>query len=408
MGKRDELIVGLDIGTTKVCVIVGEATPDGVDVIGIGTAPSRGVKKGVIVNIDNTVTGIVKAIEQAELMAGCEITNVYVGIAGGHIRGFNSRGMVAVRGKEVDRYDIDRVLDAAKAIPLPADTEVIHILPQEYIIDGQNGVKEPLGMSGVRLEAKVHIVTSATSALQNIVKCANKAGLEVKQVVLQPLASSNAVLTEDEKELGVALVDIGGGTTDIALFAEGSIVHTSVITLGGNHLTNDIAVGLKTPAEDAEKIKRDYGCAMTSLVDKEESIEVPSVGGRQPRVLPRQILAEIIEPRVEEIFQLVHKEIRASGFEDSLSSGVVITGGTTLMSGMTELAEEVIGMPVRLGAPRRVSGLAKVVDSPEFSTGVGLVLHGLGTGEDLNWRSQSDGMFSRTFGRLWAWVTESF
>ncbi|MFA6034755.1 MAG: cell division protein FtsA, partial [Myxococcota bacterium] len=391
MAKKDELIVGLDIGTTKICAVVGEATSDGIDIVGIGCAPSRGVKKGVVVNIDNTVEGVIKAIEEAELMAGCEITNVYVGIAGSHIRGINSRGMVAVRGKEVDRYDVERVLDAAKAIPLPADTDVIHILPQEYIIDGQNGVKEPQGMSGVRLEAKVHIVTSATSSMQNIVKCCNKAGLDVKQVVLQPLASSAAVLTEDEKELGVALVDIGGGTTDIALFSEGSIVHTGVIPLGGNNITNDIAVGLKTPADEAEKIKKEYGCAMTSMVDKEENIEVPSVGGRQPRLLARQILAEIIQPRVEEIIQLVHKEIRNSGYEEMLASGVVLTGGSTMMEGMPELAEEVIGMAVRRGAPRDVGGLNDVVKSPMYSTGVGLVRQGFKHGVDMGWKSSGAG-----------------
>jgi len=350
---------------------------------------------------------VIKAIEEAELMAGCEITNVYVGIAGSHIRGINSRGMVAVRGKEVDRYDVERVLDAAKAIPLPADTDVIHILPQEYIIDGQNGVKEPQGMSGVRLEAKVHIVTSATSSMQNIVKCCNKAGLDVKQVVLQPLASSAAVLTEDEKELGVALVDIGGGTTDIALFSEGSIVHTGVIPLGGNNITNDIAVGLKTPADEAEKIKKEYGCAMTSMVDKEENIEVPSVGGRQPRLLARQILAEIIQPRVEEIIQLVHKEIRNSGYEEMLASGVVLTGGSTMMEGMPELAEEVIGMAVRRGAPRDVGGLNDVVKSPMYSTGVGLVRQGFKHGVDMGWKSSGAGTWGRPFSRMWAWIVEA-
>ena len=404
MAKKEELIVGLDIGTTKICAVVGETTADGIDIIGIGTSPSRGLRKGVVVNIDHTVAGIVKAIEEAELMAGCEITQVYAGIAGSHIRGLNSRGMVAVKDKEVQRYDIDRVIDAARAIPLPTDREIIHILPQEYIIDEQDGIKEPLGMAGVRLEAKVHIVTGASSSMQNIVTCASKAGLQVEATVLQPLASAYAVLSEDEKELGVALVDIGGGTADIAIFSEGSIVHTSVIPLGGNHITNDIAVGLRTPADEAEKIKIKYGCAMTSMVNKDENIEVPSVGGRQPRVLSRQILAEIIEPRVEEIFQLTHSEIQKSGFEELLASGVVITGGSTLMEGMPEMAEEVLGMPVRRGYPQGIGGLIDVVKSPAYSTGVGLVLHGHKRAEDLHWKRKSTGGIGMALGRLWDWV----
>ncbi|MBI5524804.1 MAG: cell division protein FtsA [Deltaproteobacteria bacterium] len=404
MAKREELIVGLDIGTTKICAVVGETTAEGIDVIGVGTSPSRGLRKGVVVNIDHTVNGIVKAIEEAELMAGCEITNVYSGIAGSHIRGINSRGMVAVKDKEVERYDIDRVIDAAKAIPLPTDREIIHILPQEYIIDEQDGIKEPLGMAGVRLEAKVHIVTGAVSAAQNLVTCANKAGLQVESIVLQPLASAVAVLSEDEKELGVALVDVGGGTADIAVFSDGSIVHTSVIPLGGNHITNDIAVGLRTPADEAEKIKIKYGCAMTSMVSKEENIEVPSVGGRQPRVLSRQILAEIIEPRVEEIFQLTHTEIQKSGYEELLASGVVITGGSTLMEGMPEMAEEVLGMPVRRGYPQGVGGLTDVVKSPAYSTGVGLVLHGLKRTDDMRWKRKNNGRFGAVFARIWDWI----
>lgn len=406
MAKREELIVGLDIGTTKICAVVGETTAEGgIDIIGIGTSPSRGLRKGVVVNIDHTVAGIVKAIEEAELMAGCEITQVYAGIAGSHIRGINSRGMVAVKDKEVQRYDIDRVIDAARAIPLPTDREIIHILPQEFIIDEQDGIKEPLGMAGVRLEAKVHIVTGGSSSVQNIMTCAIKAGLQVIELpVLQPLASAHAVLSEDEKELGVAIVDVGGGTADIAIFSEGSIVHTSVIPLGGNHITNDIAVGLRTPADEAEKIKIKYGCAMTSMVNKDENIEVPSVGGRQPRVLSRQILAEIIEPRVEEIFQLTHAEIQKSGFEELLASGVVITGGSTLMEGMPEMAEEVLGMPVRRGYPQGVGGLVDVVKSPAYSTGVGLVLHGHKRAEDLTWKRKSTGGIGTVFGRLWDWV----
>jgi len=305
--KSGELIVGLDIGTTKICAIVGELTENGIDIIGIGTHPSKGLRKGVVVNIEATVASIRRAIEEAELMAGCEIAHVYTGIAGGHIKGFNSQGIVAVKDKEVREADIARVIDAAKAVAIPLDREVIHVLPQEYIIDDQGGIREPLGMSGVRLEAKVHIVTGAVSSAQNIVKCANRTGLNVSDIVLQPLASSEAVLSEDEKELGVCLVDIGGGTTDIVIFSGGSIVHTAVIALGGNNLTSDIAIGLRTPAHEAERIKQKHGCALASMVSKDETIEVPSVGGRQPRVLGRQILCEILEPRVEEIFQLVHR-----------------------------------------------------------------------------------------------------
>jgi len=407
MGKKDELIVGLDIGTTKICAVVGELTQGGLDIIGVGTSPSRGLRKGVVVNIENTVTGIVRAIEEAELMAGCEITNVYAGIAGSHIKGLNSHGMVAVRDKEVAKYDIERVLDAAQAIPALPDREPIHVLPQEYIIDEQNGIKEPLGMSGVRLEAKVHIITASSSAIQNVVKCANKAGLQVEQIVLQPLASARAVLSEDEKELGTALVDVGGGNVHLAIFSEGSIVHTHVIPIGGNHLTNDIAVGLRTPAEEAEKIKVKHGCAMTSMVSREENIEVPSVGGRQPRVLSRQILSQIIEPRVEEIFHLVHKEIQNSGFEDLLASGVVITGGSTLMEGMPEMAEEVLGMPVRRGSPQGIGGLTDVVQSPAFSTAVGLVLHGFKGGDRISLPADT-GVIRGTFDRVWNWIIQAF
>ena len=374
--KRDELIVGLDIGTTKIAAIVGEVTEDGIDVIGIGTAPSRGLRKGVVVNIDATVQSIEKAIEEAEHMAGCEITSVYAGIAGGHIKGLNSHGTVAVKDREVREGDIARVIESAKAVAIPMDREIIHVLPQEYIVDEQDGIREPLGMSGVRLEAKVHIVTAAVTSAQNIVKCCNRCGLQVADIVLEPLASAEAVLHEDEKELGVALIDIGGGTTDIAIFSDGGIVHTSVLPLGGNHLTNDIAVGLRTPLDAAEKIKQKYGCALISLVDPGETIEVPSVGGRAPRILARQILAEIAMPRVEEIFDLVRKEIAKTGFEDLLASGAVLTGGTTILEGTAELAEEVLGLPARRGAPKGIGGLVDVVKSPAYATGVGLVMYG--------------------------------
>ncbi|OGQ50265.1 MAG: cell division protein FtsA, partial [Deltaproteobacteria bacterium RIFCSPLOWO2_02_FULL_47_10] len=314
MAKNDHLIVGLDIGTTKTCAIVGEVTDDGISVIGIGSHPSRGLRKGVVVNIENTVESVKKAVEEAELMAGCEITGVYAGIAGSHIKGLNSRGIVAIKEREVQPNDIKRVIDAAQAIAIPSDREVLHVIPQEFIVDDQDGVRDPMGMSGVRLEVKVHIVTAASTSAQNIIKCCNRAGLNVHEILLEQLAGSEAVLGHDEKELGVALVDIGGGTTDIAIFVNGSVVHTSVLPLGGNHLTNDVAVGLRTPAQEAERIKQKYGCVLTSLVQKEETIEVPSVGGRNPRVLSRQILSEILEPRVEEIFHLVHQEVVRSGF----------------------------------------------------------------------------------------------
>jgi len=371
--KKGELIVGLDIGTTKICCMVAEVGPDGIDVVGVGTHPSRGLRKGVVINIEATVSSIKRAVEEAELMAGCEIASVYAGIAGGHIRGFNSTGVVAVKDKEVRQGDISRVLDAARAINIPQDREILHVLPQDYIIDEQDGIKEPLGMSGVRLEAKVHIVTAAVSSAQNIVKCCAKAGLSVSDIVLEPLASAEAVLAEEEKELGVALVDVGGGTTDVAIFSGGAIQHTSVIPLGGNHLTNDIAVGLRTPMNEAERIKVKYGSAQSALLDKDETIEVPSVGGRAPRILARRILCEIVEPRVEELFQLVHREVQKAGQEDLLASGAVLTGGSTLLHGMPELAEEVLGLPVRRGLPRNVGGLTDVVNSPQYATAVGLL-----------------------------------
>lgn len=370
---RKDYIVGLDIGTTKICAIVGEVTETGIDIVGIGTHPSTGLRKGVVINIESTVDSITKAIEEAELMAGSKITSVYAGIAGGHIKSFNSHGIVAVKDKEITEGDVQRVLDAAKAIAIPMDREVIHVVPQEYIIDDQDGIKEPVGMSGVRLESKVHIVTGAVSSAQNIIKSCNKSGLNVAEIVLEPVASAEAVLTHDERELGVVLVDIGGGTSDIAIFSQGALVHTGVLTLGGNHITNDIAVGLRTPQNEAEKIKIKYGCAMSSLVKGDESIEVPSVGGRKPRTVPRKLLAEIIEPRVEEIFSLIQREVVKSGYQDLLASGIVITGGTTILDGMVELAEFIFDMPVKRGVPTGVGGLKDVVNSPKFATGVGLL-----------------------------------
>lgn len=376
MAKHDELIVGLDIGTTKIAAIVGEVTEEGIDIIGVGTHPSRGLRKGVVTHIDNTVSSIKRAVEEAELMAGCEISSVYAGIAGGHIRGMNSHGIVAIKDGEVKSEDMARVIDAAKAVALPMDREIIHVLPQDFVVDEQDGIKEPLGMSGVRLETKVHIVTAAVTSAQNIIKCCHRCGLEVADLILQPLASAEAVLHEDEQELGVALIDIGGGTTDITLFSEGSIVHTSVVPIGGNHLTNDIAVGLRTPSVEAEKIKQRWGCALTSMIDPKEEIEVPSVGGRAPRKISRQILCDIIEPRVEEMFLLAQREIAKAGYDELLASGAVITGGTTILEGMPEIAEEILGLPVRRGFPHGIGGLVDVVRSPKFATSVGLVLRG--------------------------------
>ena len=375
--RSSDIIVGLDIGTTKIAAIVAEIVESGLDVIGVGTHVSRGLKKGVIVNIDSTVAAIKQAVLEAEGMSGCEISQVYVGIAGGHIKGVNSTGTVAIKDKEVRSSDVAKVLELARAIALPVDRHVLHVLPQEYRVDGQDGVREPLGMCGVRLEARVHIVTAAAAALQNIIKCCSRCDLEVVDTVLEPLASGEAVLERDEKDLGVALVDIGGGTTDIAIFTEGAVAHTSVIPLGGHQLTSDIAFGLRTPPHEAEKIKHRWGCALASMVSAPETIEVASVGGRAPRILSRQMLCrDIIQPRIEEIFSFVKAEIMRLGCEDMLASGAVITGGATQLPGMAELAEEVLGIPVRLGMPKGVGGLADVVKSPAFSTGVGLVQYG--------------------------------
>ncbi|MDW7644549.1 MAG: cell division protein FtsA [Desulfuromonadales bacterium] len=406
--KKDNLIVGLDIGTTKICAIVGNMTDEGLDIVGIGTSPSKGLRKGVVINIESTVEAIRKALREAELMAGCEIKSVFAGIAGGHIKGFNSQGVIAIKNREVNDDDIRRVIDAAKAIAIPMDREVIHILPQEFIIDDQDGIKEPLGMSGVRLEAKVHIVTGAVASAQNIVKSCNRADVDVADIVLEQLASSEAVLSPDEKELGVALIDIGGGTTDIAIFVDGAIKHTSVLSLGGNHLTNDIAVGLRTPMAEAEKIKQAYGCCLSSMVGKDETIEVPSVGGREPRVLSRQLLAEILEPRVEEIFSLVNREIVRSGYEDLIASGVVITGGTCILPGMPELAEQIFNLPVRRGVPRDIGGLTDVVNSPIYATGVGLVKYGSRNMSSRNFSIGQTNVFDKVVRRMKEWFDEFF
>ncbi len=381
MAKRTEknLIVGLDIGTTKVLALVGQVTESGnVEVIGIGSHPSFGLKRGVVVNIESTVQSIQRAIEEAELMAGCEIQSAFTGIAGNHIRSLNSHGIVAIRDREVSRADIERVIDAARAVAIPADQKVLHILPQEFIIDNQEGVREPIGMSGVRLEAKVHIVSGAVSAAQNIIKCVGRCGLEVSDIILEQLASSYTVLNEDEKELGVCLVDIGGGTTDIAIFTDGAIRHTAVIPIAGDHVTNDIAVALRTPTKCAEEIKVKHGHAIpVRVAELEASFEVPSVAQRPPRQLSRTSLSEVINARYEELFRLVRNELIKSGLEKLLAAGIVLTGGASKVDGAIELAENIFNMPVRLGKPQKVRGLTDVLDNPSYATGVGLLLYGL-------------------------------
>lgn len=371
-----EIIAGLDLGTTKVCAIVGEVTDDGIDIIGVGSVPSKGLRRGVVVNIETTVQAIRAAIDQAESMAGVTINSVYAGISGSHVQGLNKEGVAAIANREVTQDDVQRVLEQARAFPLSSDRQVIHVLPQEYIVDDQGGIKEPVGMNGVRLQAQVHLVTAATTSVQNIVKCAERSNLHVAEVVLEPLASAEAVLESDEKEIGVALVDIGGGTSDVVVYVDGAVVHTSVIPIGGLNFTNDIAQCLRTPIAEAERVKIKYGCASPSMVDPDEQIDVPSVGGRAPRSMPRQQLCQIIEPRVEELFQAVLYTLEQGGFLNLLASGVVITGGTTQLEGMPELAEQILGLPVRRATPTGVGGLLDVVRSPAYATGVGLVKYG--------------------------------
>jgi cell division protein FtsA len=407
--EQKNLIVGLDIGTSKIVAIVAEILPEGrLEIIGMGQAPSRGLKKGVVVNIESTVNAIQRALEEAELMADCKIREVYTGIAGSHIRSINSHGMVAIKDKEVSQTDVDRVIETARAVIIPTDQQVLHILTQEFIIDGQEDVREPLGMSGVKLEVKVHIVTGAISAAQNIIKCVRRCGLEVRDLILQPLASSMAVLSEDEKDLGVCLVDIGGGTTDIAVFTGGAIRHTSVIPIAGDQITNDVAMALRTPTADAEDLKVKYGCALRQLADAKEMIEVLGVGDRPARQLSRQTLAEVIEPRVEELYSLVQAELRRSGFEELLSSGIVITGGSSAMEGMAELGEEVFHMPVRLGMPQYVGGLAEVVRNPRFATGVGLLLAGMDQHQRHHLATLQNGSMTQIFNRMKSWFQGNF
>jgi len=376
MGKRSNVIVGLDIGSTKTTAIVGEVAEPGVNIIGVGTSLTKEIRKGTVVNIDGMVESIKTAVDEAEHMSGCRINSVYVGISGSHIKGQNSLSIVSIKGREVSESDVQRAIEAAKAIAIPVGREIMHILPQSYVIDGQEGIKDPIGMSGVRLEAKVHIVTGATSAIQDIVKSVNRVGLDIDDVVLEQLAAGEAVLSSDEKDLGVVLLDIGGANTSVTIFSEGSIKHTAILPVGGNYLTSDISTGLRTPLGDAEKIKLKYGCALTSMIPKDETINVPSLGGREDREVSRQILGRIIEPRMEEILNLAYKEVVRFGFEDLLAAGVVLTGGTSLLYGITELAEQIFDMPARKGIPIGIGGLSDIVNSPAHAIGVGLIIYG--------------------------------
>ncbi len=409
MAQDKNLIVGLDIGTSKIVAIVGEVADDNsVEIIGLGQHPSRGLKKGVVVNIDSTVHAIQRAVEEAELMSGCEIRSVYAGIAGNHIRSMNSHGIVAIRDKEVTRDDVDRVIDAARAVAVSADQRIIHIIPQEYVIDSQEGIPDPIGMSGVRLEAKVHMVFGAVSAAQNIIKCVQQCDLEVDDLILQQLASSEAVLTQDEKDLGVCLVDIGGGTTDIAIFTNGSVRYTTVLPIAGDQVTNDIAVAMRTPSQYAEDIKIKYASALAGTHHANEVIEVPSVGSRPPRELARQTLIDVVGPRYEELFGLVHAVIRRSGYENLVAAGIVLTGGSSKMDGVVELAEEVLNMPVRLGYPGQVTGLSDVVSNPIHSTGVGLLLFGNQYQSEHVSEMPATGGVQDTIGRMKNWFMGNF
>ncbi|MCG6908969.1 MAG: cell division protein FtsA [Deltaproteobacteria bacterium] len=406
MHGQENIVVGLDIGTTKICAVVGEVSHGEINIIGTGTSPSIGLRKGVVVNIESTVESIKKAVEEAELMAGCEISSVYAGIAGGHITGFNSRGIVAIKGPEITKNDVERVIDAARAVAIPMDREVIHVLPQEYIVDEQTGIQNPVGMAGVRLEAKIHIVTGAVTSAHNIVKCANRSGLDVCDIVLESLASGEAVLTNEEKELGTALLDLGGGTSDLAIFSGKNIKHTFVLSLGGNNLTNDIAIGLRAPLVEAEKIKTKFGTCLSANIHSDEAIEVPGMGGRDPRKLPRQILGEILEPRMEEIFTLIQREIYRAGMENAINSGIVVTGGTALLDGITDVAESIFNLPTRLGKPSGISGLVDVVNNPMYATGVGLVLYGARMHPSKKFRIRDKNIFNGIMGRMKKWFKD--
>jgi cell division protein FtsA len=408
MAKKHSIVVGLDIGTTKICALIGEMTDQGVEIIGVGSHPSQGLRKGVVINIEATVSSVRRAIEEAGLMAGCEVHTVFTSISGSHVKAFNSHGIVAVKNKEVTQRDLERVIDAAKAVAIPMDREVLHVLPQDYIVDDQDGIKDPLGMSGVRLEAKVHIVTGAVTSAQNIIKCCNRTGLNVAEVVLAPLAAADAVLTDEQRELGVVLVDMGGGTTDIVIYHEGTLKHTAVLGIGGNHVTNDIAAGLRTPFNDAERIKQRYGYATAAMVSDAERVDVPSVAGKGAGTISRQILCEIIEPRLDEIFELVQKEIVKSGLDGALASGIVVTGGSMLLPGAVEMAERCLGLPVRLGVPVHVVGLVDIIDNPVYAAGVGLVLHGMKRQERSTFRVRDDKILSKVKHRMSDWLSEFF
>ncbi|MCA1989228.1 MAG: cell division protein FtsA [Desulfarculus sp.] len=403
---RGEIITGLDIGTTKICAVVGEVTGQGVDIIGLGTHPSEGLRKGVVVNIETTVASIKKAVAEAELMSGSEITSVITGIAGGHIKGFNSQGAIAIRGQEIGPREKELVVEAARAVAIPTDREVLHILPQEYILDDQGGIQDPVGMSGVRLEVKVHIVTGAVASAHNLIKCCNQAGLDVSDIVLQSLASAEAVLSPEEKNLGTALIDFGGGTTDLAVFSQESIRHTAGLALGGTNLDTDLAVGLRTPLSAAEAIKRRYGCCLVSRVGKDEVVPVESVGGREPRRVKRQVLASILEPRVEELLTLLQADLVQSGFAGEVVSGVVLTGGSSLLEGLTDLAEQVFNMPARLGYPTGVGGLGEVISNPMYATAVGLILYGVRNRERRKFRIRDANIFNRVAARMRRWFKE--
>jgi cell division protein FtsA len=406
--ERGDLIVGLDIGTTKICAMVGEVRDGQVDVIGVGIHPSDGLRRGVVVNIESTVESIRAAVKDAEKMAGCEISSVFVGIAGSHIKGFNSRGLVPIRQRDISQEDIDRVIEAASAVHIPTDQEILHVIPQEFVVDDQDGIQYPLGMTGVRLEADVHMVTGQVAAVQNIIKCCNRAGLEVCDVVLESIASAAAVLTKEEMELGVGLLDIGGGTSDLAIFSEGNIKHTFVLGLGGHNLTNDLSIGLRTPQKEAELLKEKYGAALAAMIDRDQVIEVPSVGGRPPRRLSRRLMGEIIEPRVEEMLSLVRQQLDESSYAGSINAGLVLTGGTALLANMVELAEQIFDVPVRIGYPHPVGGMFDMVKTPQFSTGLGLIFYGMKNEANCRLKDTGGGFFARLAGRMREWFGSAF
>lgn len=416
MGKdpQNELIVGLDLGTTKICTVIGEVQANGlIQIVGVGVKPSTGLRKGVVVNIEETIESVKASVQEAERMAGVQVGSVYAGIAGGHIKGVNSHGVIAVphKDKEILPEDVERVIDAAKAIALPLDREIIHVIPQEFVIDSQDGIRDPVGMSGVRLEAEVHIVTGAVTSVQNIIKCVERAGYAVEDIVLQPLASAEAVLGNDERELGVALVDIGGGTTDIAVFVDGSLWHSSVLSIGGNQLTTDVAIGLRTPNQEAEQIKRKHGCALVSEVKESETIQVPGIGGRPAKQMPRKELAQILQPRMEEIVELIGLELKKNGLEDKIASGVVFTGGSSRIPGLDLLAEEMLKLPIRIGVPRNVGGMADAVQSPEFATAVGLICFGAKANPSAQTTrrfANEQNLFHRTLERMRSWFANYF